>query len=96
MRVSSSSQSDAGVGGIEDGVETLTTYTKRSMLLKRRNGLEIDDVQECKSVDKVQALTAGVSGVTDDKVNRTRQPAYLRVKCSWPHLGVWRQLESFL
>ena len=31
MRVSSSSQSDPGVGGIEDGVETLTTYTKRSM-----------------------------------------------------------------
>ena len=89
--MASGSESDSGVGGIVDGVETLTTQNDQQV---KEAGW--DDAQECKSVDKVQAATAGASVVTDDEVDLTRVPAYLRVECSWPNLGVWRQLESFL
>ena len=97
--MASGSQSDSGVGGIVDGVETLTISNDQQVPLTnqgKRSGLGLDDVQECKSVDKVQALTAGASEVTDDEVDLTRLTAYLRVECTWPNLGVWRQLESSL
>ena len=56
----------------------------------------VNDAQECKSVDKIQATTAGASEVTDDEVDLTRLTVYLRVECTRPNLGVWRQLESSL